>query len=295
MKIRPFWVILVLTGILWVANLAYAQSQKLDQPIFVDHYVDMWWEESPFLQFYYLANKEDRSIVQSVELGDWLGSPEWGIDSEIAEVDQFGRYSLRRVTVQFNHLPEIQEQQIFHEVTVHFSESPSTVAQIGRIVVHPPSDGTSPFNDNTHSSGDYDKSQLIPGEVVTVESIHTSFDELLQNQFFMKAYSPKLRLLSKPLADGMRDFKEKYWQEAPGVDVRTVEFPFELQQGEPLIVSSTADLKFRAVMDIDIELIGETATKEPFKEKVGYISYPQFTKQEIQQLIEKRTKAVPNE
>lgn len=291
-KIRPFWVILTIIGISWAVNFGYAESKKLDRPIFVDHYIDVWWEESPYFSFYYLANKEDRSTIQWVELGDWQGVPEtYDMDHEIEEVEQYGRYSLRRVTLQMNGLPEITEAQKFRNLTVYFTEGASVQAEIGQITVQPPYDGAQPFTEQFHQSADYEKSLLIPTEDLTVESVRTSVDDLLQNQFFIKLYVREHSLTKRPLPKGMDAYEEKSWQNVPGIDVRTVQFPFDMQKDEHLTISSKTNLKLPSVFQMDIEVSGKTAVNEPFATRASYISYPQFTGKEIKQLIDKRTEA----
>ncbi|GKV64340.1 MULTISPECIES: hypothetical protein [unclassified Sporosarcina] len=292
MKMRPFWVIMTIILISWAANFAYAESKKLAHPIFVDHYIDVWWEQNPYFSIYYLANKEGRSTIQSVELGDWQGAPEhFGTDPEFEEVDQYGRYSLRRVTLQMNQPPAVTEAQKFREITVNFTDGSTVQTEIGQITVLRPEFGAQPFTDQSSASGEYEKTQLLPGEDVTIESVKTSFDDVLQNQFFIKLYMREHSLDQGAMPEGMSEYEEKSWQNVPGIDVRTAQFPFDMEKGERLTITSAADLKLRGVLQMDIEVAGKTAANEPFTTIASYISYPQFTGEEIKQLIKKRTEA----
>ncbi|WP_301108786.1 hypothetical protein [Sporosarcina sp.] len=280
----------------WAVNFAYAESKKLDQPIFVDHYIDVWWEEDPYFTIYYLANKEDRSTIQWVELEDWQGVPERnGMDVEFEEVDQFGRYSLRRVTLQMNGLPEITEAKEFREITAYFTEGPPVRAEIGQITVQPPYDTKQLFREHPHYDLNYKKTQLTTEEDITVESVTTSFDEVLQNQFFIKLYMRERSLDQRTLPEGMNVYEEKFWQDIPGIDARAVQFPFDMKKGERLTVTGTANVEMSSVLQMDIEVAGKTAENEPFAVRTEYRSEPQFTGQEIKQLIDKRTEAEANE
>ncbi|WP_153723162.1 hypothetical protein [Sporosarcina cascadiensis] len=298
MKIQPFWVLMAIAVVSWIANYAYAESTKLAHPIFLDHYIDVWREESPELSLYYLANKEDRSMIQWVELGDWQGAPlHFGTGPEFEEVEHYGRYSLRRVTLQMDQPSAMTEAQKFREITVNFTDGATVQTEIGQVTVQPPYDydGAQPFTDQSSASGEYEKTQLLPGEDVTIESVKTSFDDVLQNQFFIKLYMREHSLDQGTLPEGMSEYEEKSWQNVPGIDVRTAQFPFDMKKGERLTITSAADLKLRGVMQMDIEVAGKTAANEPFTTIANYISYPQFTLEEIKQLIKKRTEAKSNE
>ena len=73
MNARFFWVALSLIGISWIANSIYAYSKQLDEPIFLDHYIETALQDTIYMTFYYLTNKNDLTKVTSVSAGEWVG------------------------------------------------------------------------------------------------------------------------------------------------------------------------------------------------------------------------------
>lgn len=277
----------------WVANYAYAESNKLAEPVFFDHYYDFRPNELTFQTFYYVANKEDKEAPWSVELGDWQGQIEPGYPNEVYDIETFGRYALRSFTVQFPDYPEVEKLERFKEMTVHFTER-SVIVPIGEVVMKPPQQGRGAFAETMHSGGRYNRAVLVPEEDLTITAVHTSFDEQLEDQFFIKLHSAKNPLVVKPGVEEAGP-DEAFWQKAPGIDARTVEFPFTIPAGEPFVVSMMDEVKPRAALELDLLIEGMEASGEPFIWTEVYQSQPQFTKQEIKQLIKKRTEAKANE
>lgn len=292
MKIRPFWVILTVAIISWIVNYAYAESKKLAEPVFVDHYYDLRPDEAIFQTFYYVANKEDTEMPWSVEFGDRQGAVETYMD-EVQNIETFGRYALRSFTVQFLDYPEVEKIERFKEMTVHFTERSVTVP-IGEVVMKPPQESRGAFTETMHSGGRYDRSILVPEEDLTITSVHTSFDTQLKDQLFIKLHSKKAALKLKSSVD-VTEPDEAFWKKASGIDARTVEFPFTIPAGEQFVVSMMDEVKPRAALEFDLLVEGLDASDEPFIWTAVYQSQPQFTKQEIKQLIEKRTEAKADE
>ena len=76
MRESYFWVALGLIAISWIANSFYAHSKQLKEPVFLDHYIETTMDEHNYVTFYYLANKNDRSRIRYVEMGDLHGYPQ---------------------------------------------------------------------------------------------------------------------------------------------------------------------------------------------------------------------------
>src|SRR5690554_5393420 len=106
MKGRFFWVALSLIGVSWIVNSMYAYSKQLDEPIFLDHYIDMTYQDNLYVTFFYLTNRNDTSIISSMNAGDLRAYPEqsYGFFNETNQIynhQDFGRYVLRSVNVEF--------------------------------------------------------------------------------------------------------------------------------------------------------------------------------------------------
>ena len=74
MRGRIFWIALFLIGLSWILNSYYAYSKKLDEPIFLEHYIAKpVYEDNNYLTLYYLTNKNDDSHVSHVNFGGITG------------------------------------------------------------------------------------------------------------------------------------------------------------------------------------------------------------------------------
>ncbi|WP_153732833.1 hypothetical protein [Sporosarcina obsidiansis] len=294
MKVRLFWVIMALIGISWVANFIYAQSQKLEQPVFLNHFIDVRTYDNQYVTFYYLTNKEDQSFIQVVELGDIRGLPERvGSNDGVREIDQFGRYSLREVTVQFS--PEMSgtptAPQRFTEMNVYFSEEKPTTYPIGQIVFHPWEEQVQPFTFVSTHAGIHMEERVRIAEPIMIESVNNSFENELRDHLFVKLQSAQ-DFASEQTA---YEYGDKEWNEVKGTDARAVKFPVKLKTDDWLAIKSFIDPELHAVLDMAIGLKGKTDTGEPFTVPAGYMYYPHLDKQAVQTIIRERTGAGSNE
>src|SRR3954466_15744758 len=104
MNARFFWVALSLIGISWIANSIYAYSKQLDEPIFLDYYIETPLQDTIYMNFYYLTNKNDLTKATSVSAGEWVGYPEaqFFFDEQVYNEQIFNNHVLRSINVQFN-------------------------------------------------------------------------------------------------------------------------------------------------------------------------------------------------
>ena len=144
MRERYFWAAIGLIAISWIANSLYAQSKQLKEPVFLDHYIETTMDDHNYITFYYLTNKNDRSQITYVELGELHGYPQndyFYTDPSPTNIDTFTHHDLRSVTVQLNDFGVGRSDALtFNELTAYFADGVKTTgitASIGEVIIHP--------------------------------------------------------------------------------------------------------------------------------------------------------------
>ena len=104
MRARFFWIALGLIGISWIANSIYAYSKQLDEPIFLDHYIETQLQDTIHMTFFYLTNKNNMATVTSVSAGEWFGHPGiyYSSSEQVQNEQTFNNHVLRRIDVMFD-------------------------------------------------------------------------------------------------------------------------------------------------------------------------------------------------
>lgn len=288
MKFQPFWILFISILLIWAGNYLYAEQHKLAHPVFLDHYMDVNTENELFIPFYFITNKADPSFIQVVELGNMRGAPDRSIGNNgVEEVEQFGRYSLRRVNIQFDPLPisSSDEKVVSDKMTVYFSEHQMTDYPIGRMVFQNENEASDPLAFKSGSAGEYTETRLDVTESLSIESIETSFDDVLEDRFHIKVQSAS----STESAQPEPVIESDEWNKAKGTDVRNMKFPLWLEGNDWLTVKSFVDPSLHAVLDITVRLNGRTEAGKAFTTRVGHLEEPYVTTEVLQQIIEKRT------
>lgn len=102
MKERVFWLFLGIIGLNWIANYLYADAKRLEEPVFLDHFIETTMNDENYLTFYYLTNKDDRSHVNYVHMNEVPGYVESDMDYSTGmptDIQSFRHYVLRKITV----------------------------------------------------------------------------------------------------------------------------------------------------------------------------------------------------
>ncbi|HLG27749.1 MAG TPA: hypothetical protein VI423_08185 [Paenisporosarcina sp.] len=68
MKQLWFWGALLLIVVAWMINIAIYEKEKLDGPFVLEHYIELPMEHTHFFKIYYLTNKKNPAILQSMEV-----------------------------------------------------------------------------------------------------------------------------------------------------------------------------------------------------------------------------------
>lgn len=290
MKSKTFWIVLASTAVVWAANYAYAYKHKLERPVFLNHYVDLWQHTDMPLTMYYITNKSDTSEIQYAELGGKRIFPDRFSAGGFEEVDQFGSYSLRRVEFLIDEPPPEAAGDVYSSMLVVFTEYPQAEYEIGAIAVRPEKMGDVPFTETSGFSGDYQETRMKVDESFTIGQVDFSAGELLNNGFFMKFNRSGLA------ADNEGIEMDKQWKVVKGADLRAGALPFSVEKGDWFTVSSYIDETLHsALFDAAVALQGETAAGKSFSSIVFHHQYPYVDLQSAKQLIEQRTGADAHE
>lgn len=297
MKARFFWIALSLIGISWIANSIYAYSKKLDEPIFLDHYIETPLQESNYMTFYYLTNKNDRTTVTSVEAGEWVGYPHnyLSFGEPVYNSQVFANHVLRKIEVQFDtYLPESEhpEEFTFTEVDVYFSDGKKITAPIGMVKFRPFHFEESPLTQSSSTSGSYyNRARFSATEPLTVETISTSFQEVLQDKYLIKVHEPNTPSVTKRVNnDSLND-----WDDLTALDLKDITLPFNMETKDFLSLYDTIAPDFKAVLALQIHISGTTASGKSFSTTDTYIHYPYLEQKDVNEIIKRKTKEDSNE
>ncbi len=297
MNARFFWIALSLIGISWIANSIYAYSKQLDEPIFLDHYIETSLQDTFYLTFYYLTNKNDRTTVTSVSAGEWVGYPHgYHVFGEQVYNDQiFANHVLRKIEVQFDtYLPESDhfEEFSFTEMDVYFSDGKQITAPIGMVKLRPFHYEESPLTQSSSTSGSYyNLAHYSATEPLTVDAITSSFQEAIQDNFLLKVHAPSTPSVTKRVYnDSQND-----WDDLPALDLKDITLPFNMKTKDFLSVYSTIAPDFKAVLELQIQISGSTAPGKSFSTTDTYFYYPYLEQKDVNEIIKRKTKEDSNE
>lgn len=297
MKPRIFWIALCIIGISWVLNSVYAHSKRLDEPIFLDHYMETFAQDYNQFTFYYLTNKNDPSSPTFVTIGDLTGFVEQAqhIPTNFfddfntnQDVQTFTHHVLRRIDVTFPELNSIMQDEnfSFKEMEVSFSDGRQLLAPIGEVVVHAHYPDDDPLDSWTSSSSNTGRSQFTykAEEALAIEDVTLHFEEILQEDLLIKMRSSNEKVRNEGITDAMDD----NWGKLSGIDVREIEFPYELEKGETLILYTQIPPDFPALLEPLIVLSGITESGRSFTHYTGLNSQPYLEQKDVNQLIKKK-------
>lgn len=277
LKERYFWAALGLIGISWIVNSLYAQSKQLEEPIFLDHFIETTMDDHNYLTFYYLTNKKDRSHISHVRLGGLDGYPQQGFiyeDNSIYNMDTYRHHVLRSVSVRLeNYETDIRTDLILNDMVVYFSDGRQTNVSIGEVIIHPEgyyiqeelvlwqrSGGSGTDGITWHS--------FEATESLAIEQISFPFNEPIENRF---NFSISGRQKDKTL--------------------ESLELPIHLDKDKLLTLQ--INLKTKSFVNpyaFPIRLAGTTEQGKPFVSFAHYHLYPYLTQADVTKIIQEKTR-----
>ncbi|AMQ08149.1 hypothetical protein [Sporosarcina psychrophila] len=298
MKPRFFWIALILIGISWISNSIYAHSKQLDKPIFLDHYIDVELQDYIYITFYYLTNKNDSSVVSSVSTGELIGYPEdpYFADEGIQNRQSFNNHVLRSVNVRFDlEQPSVPEIYSFTEMDIFFSNGKKITTPIGIVNIFPYFNERIPLEQvSTMMGSNYNNADYRATEPLTVDTIKGSYQEVLQDNFLIKINSPSNPTVSQTTEKEFLDPMEKEWRKLPGLDLKNVQLPFDLKNGERLSVYSSISKNLKAVFDLSIHISGKSESGRVFSTTVRFNHQPYLEQKDVNAIIKEKTRGDTN-
>ncbi|QTD40424.1 hypothetical protein [Sporosarcina sp. Te-1] len=283
MKERVFWSLLGIVGISWITNYFYADAKRLEEPIFLDHYVETTINGN-YLTFYYLTNKDDDSRVNYVRMNGVDGYVENDAGFSTggpANVQSFRHYVLRKINVAVNDASlesyAGDNDFKFNELEAFFSNYQDVKADIGEVVLKQPSTSESNNPLEPVSWGGSNQGDSFTGfnahEPLQVESISMAIPQL-NDRFTFK-------LSGGEPAQQTKDGK--------GLPLGELQFPIRLKSGQQLNVTTYFGHSSDYV-ESSYAVTGITDEEETFQSSGTLLIAPYLLQEDVQKIIKRKAR-----
>lgn len=301
MKGRIFWISLLLIGISWIANSIYAHSKQLDEPIFLEHYIDTTLQENNHIPLYYLTNLNDSSSISYVTIDgitnyivqDHFHS-DFGFNNH-ADVNQnlqsFTHHALRNIRLNLNAFELenlLQDGKFtFNEIEVFFNDGKSMTVPIGEITIHENRTGNNynplSFISGSGSNDGSSQSTYQVTENLSIENITFKYDDILQEYLLFKIDSKNHSTTNNHF---YTDFPQD-WESIPGMDRQNIELPYKLEKDEVFNIHTQISPEFIGYLESTIEFSGTTKTGETFTFSNSLLSQqPYLSQKDVNKMIQ---------
>lgn len=301
MKSRIFWISLLLISISWVVNSIYAHSKQLDEPIFLEHYIDTTLQENIDIPLYYLTNLNDSSSISYVNI-DGISNyvvqdhffSDFGFnhDSDYHQnLQTFTHHALRSIRLQLNTFELenlLQDGKFnFNEIEVFFNDGKNMIIPIGEITIHAnkPDNNHKPlhFISSSGSSDGSNQSSHQVKEDLSIENITFKYNDILQENLLIKIDSRNLSTKNAPFYTEFPQDSESI----PGIDIQNIELPYELEQDEVFNIYTQISPGFIGYLESNIEFSGTTKSGETFIFSNSLLSQqPYLSQKDIHKMIQ---------
>ena len=168
-----------------------------------------------------------------------------------------------------------------------YSDGREITVPIGEVILHPPYPIENALHQWGSSSGDYwNIFTYEVGETLSIDRITFNFDEVLQDQSFVKIDSTN----PVSILDHSRgDLTPDNWDDVPGVDIRNVKFPYEVKKDEKFTLYTQIAPDFIGSLESSIAFTGTTESGRLF----SYYSLfnnqqPYLEQKDVDRLIQER-------
>lgn len=177
--------LLVLLLAVWSGSIGYYESQKLKNPIFLEHYYELDASLFAHTSIYYIANTDMKKKPYQYELpnGAWLR-----VHHSLPR-SEFGRLQVMEQILSpatFD-MQKITEPYAFDRMRVYYTDGTEEVVSIGSITIFPNRSVTGESRmEQAHSAGSSDGSGSTGYRVkqaITLHSLKLSFERQLQGVF----------------------------------------------------------------------------------------------------------------
>lgn len=291
---RLFFSILLSIIIGWFAVGAYASSEHLEHPVFLDHYLDEYSEHGLPLELYYITNKDERNTINYVMFGEIMGYIEEGYADVFSDpftqqeyaIERYGLYELRSVRIVLDpyEMSMLQEEKIFNEMTVHFSDRKPVVADIGEIIIHPyEQPGQSYLTNNFSMNGTEGSASIYQAEEKM--SITALIPHLPEEYAGNLKIHPGVSCNQAKLSGLTDDFSEMH---AEGEDHRNLEYPLILEKGEEFAYTMRNTTRVSSVINSWMMIEGTTDSGKTVDVPAFLLQLPEWESLNIKAIIERK-------
>ncbi|MCM3611548.1 hypothetical protein M4S82_09770 [Planococcus sp. MERTA32b] len=290
MNPRLFFSVLSVIIIGWIAATAYAYSQQLEHPVYLDHYFEDYAHENLHMQFYYITNKDDNNTVNMITLGD---IPAFVEDFQAmytegpSYVQQFGLHELRTLSVKMDpyELSQLKEKVVINEITVYLSDGDSYTADIGEIIIHPEGESTKPsMSQMSSGEGELTVSYIEAGEEITINGFEPHLPPY--GMADLKVHVPN----AEDYFNGVNYVQkiENRLKAGKGVDLRDLGFPLNLKKngGFAISIQNRGDLKY--VLNSWVMIDGEDKNGTAIRFPASLYHIPILTREDSRTIIERK-------
>lgn len=290
MKVRFFWGAIVVISLSFIINLIYAQSKRLAEPIFIDHYIEASVHQYP--RFYYLTNRDDPTTVVNVVINDErvrvIQNNDFFSDDEEARdalnEQTYNQYALRSFQIAGDDfLPEEAFEEgrfIFDEMTIYFSNGTELTTPIGLVILHETMDDADPLESYAITSPKEGGSiySYRSREDLEIGEFTGTFNDLLQNDLIIQ-----LNIDAPTEDDNLDTFT--------GTNLEDIDFPITLKENQLFQLYGKITSNLTGVIDFPLYISGITAKGEAFVSR-AWLNNQQFylEKNDIEQIIKKRSR-----
>lgn len=295
MKRLWFWGALMLIGIAWLINIAIYESEQLEEPIVLKHFIERSMEEDHFFTIYYVTNKNNPTILQSLEVNG-LSIPNISPGNDIW-LDE-NENSIPNIVQEFNHhllleahfdpsmlSPEGIEDTPFTWTNVFLSFSDGTAKDfnIGEIYFtssvnrdEPKLTGmsTGGTSNGLHSTIYVAEEQLKMDEFIVPKYVAQD----VKVKVYYEARVPDLINQSEIMPD---------WNDVSQPLAKDIGWPIDLEPQESVGLFVQIDPSFTTAIDARIAWKGETVDGEKFIAPLTLLHIPQLSDENLQKMIKK--------
>jgi hypothetical protein len=289
-----------------IFNYTYYQSKQLVEPIFLKHFYETENYDENQLTFYYLANKQDLSNIDYVQIDgiQFYPYPQdefsiWSDNNPIPHhVQEFRHHYLRSVTIEFpkNSVPikdGSTKDWTFEKMEVGFNGSPPIIANIGKVKFSPKTEHVNSLESRMSSSSNQHRSDhsFVATEPIIIEGIDIPFPELNKEiEIKVNLDQEKLKVLEglrsgKEIPEWFNESLQSVWENVEGLTINEEVFPFSLEQNDWIQISSYTNPAIISYHQFSLKVKGKTANGTDFTTRASISDQPYLDQNDVDKII----------
>lgn len=301
MKEKFLWIGIVLSFVCWAGNYLYAESQTLEQPIFLEHYYESKNSKEVHLEFFYLSNKKNPVRVTNVNIDENIRSYvdrsynyNLMTNSNIPVVNEYIHQYLQSVYVRIPVESIPPEGFTFEEMEVWYSgaSEPVTV-NVGEVVLKGDYEQDRILNNQYSGSSNQNReaASFKVKESFTLNNISIPFSKI-EDQVQIKLYIPDEEANQSledmkddsPVPDWLKGGLNADWDTVRGTPLHEDMFPIKMNKGDTFTLFVYLDPDRLSYFDFGLKLEGITQEGKTFSTDMYIHDTPYLEEEDINQL-----------